>query len=137
MAVAPFASLTWTVKEDVPAAVGVPLMTPVFVLSVRPGGSDPAMSEKTSGGTPPVATKEAVKGLPTTPLPPEHNRAGPGIIVMLQVRLVVSLVAPVESVTLAVYGKLPAAVGVPVMAPVFVFSIKPGGNEPEIIEKLV
>jgi hypothetical protein len=47
MAVAPYASLTWTVKEDVPAAVGVPLMTPVFVLSVSPGGSDPAMSEKT------------------------------------------------------------------------------------------
>jgi hypothetical protein len=56
---------------------------------------------------------------------------------MVQVRLVVSPVAPVESVTWAVYGKVPAAVGVPVMAPVFVFSVKPGGNEPEIIVKLV
>jgi len=38
-------SVAWTVKFDVPLPVGVPLMTPVDGLSVRPAGSAPDASE--------------------------------------------------------------------------------------------
>ena len=35
-------SLTWTVKVDPLASVGVPLMTPVWASNVSPFGNDPA-----------------------------------------------------------------------------------------------
>ena len=36
------ASVTFTVNEKVPDAAGVPLRTPLLVLSVTPDGSEPA-----------------------------------------------------------------------------------------------
>jgi hypothetical protein len=45
VAVLPFASLTCTVKLDVPVVVGVPETTPVVVLSVNPAGKLPAESD--------------------------------------------------------------------------------------------
>ena len=42
----------------------------------------------------------------------------------------VVVVAPVESVTCTPNAKVPATVGVPVMAPVLVFNDRPGGSEP-------
>jgi hypothetical protein len=39
--------------------------------------------------------------------------------------------APLESVTFAVKGKLPACVGNPLMAPEEAFKLSPGGNCPE------
>ena len=50
--------------------------------------------------------------------------------------LVVSGVPEVESVTVAVKLKVPAAPGVPVMAPVPAFSVSPVGSEPAVIEYL-
>jgi hypothetical protein len=41
VAVSPPASVTTTLKEKEPAAVGVPLMTPVPAFSDRPGGAVP------------------------------------------------------------------------------------------------
>jgi hypothetical protein len=39
------ASVTWTVKVDVPAGpVGVPVMEPVLALNVKPAGSEPELS---------------------------------------------------------------------------------------------
>ena len=46
--------VTWTVKFDVPVAVGVPEIAPVLA-SVRPAGSVPAASDHVYGGVPPVA----------------------------------------------------------------------------------
>ena len=43
---------------------------------------------------------------------------------------------PVESTASAVYGKVPAAVGVPVMAPVAPFNDNPGGSGPAVIRKV-
>ena len=40
-------SFTWTVKDDVPAWVGVPPIWPVELLSVSPVGSDPEASDQT------------------------------------------------------------------------------------------
>jgi hypothetical protein len=41
VAVLPFESTTWAVKLYVPAVVGVPVIVPVEVLSVKPGGREP------------------------------------------------------------------------------------------------
>ena len=49
------ASVAVIVKVYWPDVVGVPEMTPVVVLSVRPGGSVPLVSAKVYGAVPPVA----------------------------------------------------------------------------------
>jgi hypothetical protein len=41
VAVAPRESVTWIVNKNLPAVVGVPLITPVLVLRESPGGSAP------------------------------------------------------------------------------------------------
>ena len=55
VAVAPNASVTRTVKFDVPAVVGLPEMTPAAD-RVSPAGSEPDASDQVSGPVPPVAT---------------------------------------------------------------------------------
>ena len=54
VAVAPAASLTCTVKLDVPAVVGVPESTPAAV-SVNPAGNVPLASDHVYPGVPPLA----------------------------------------------------------------------------------
>jgi hypothetical protein len=49
------ASVAVIVKLNWPAVVGVPEMTPVVALSVRPGGSAPLETVKVYGAVPPVA----------------------------------------------------------------------------------
>ena len=46
----------WTVKLNVPAAVGVPLTRPLVALRVRPAGSEPVMTLQVIGAVP-VAVK--------------------------------------------------------------------------------
>lgn len=54
-------SLTCTVKSAVPAAVGVPVITPVALCKVRPAGRAPAVNVHDEyGGVPPVAFSVAV-----------------------------------------------------------------------------
>jgi hypothetical protein len=48
------ASVTWRVNVDVPAVVGVPLITPA-VLRVKPVGSVPVVTDQLYGKTPPLA----------------------------------------------------------------------------------
>jgi hypothetical protein len=45
VAVLPFESTTWAVKLYVPTVVGVPVIAPVDVFSVKPGGSAPPVIE--------------------------------------------------------------------------------------------
>src|SRR3989304_489177 len=52
---APLASITRTVKFDVPAAVGVPLITPVAVFRFNPAGRLPVATDQLYGVLPPVA----------------------------------------------------------------------------------
>ena len=54
------ASASLTVKLAVPTAVGVPLMTPLVLLSVRPAGSAPCVIDQVYGVMPPVAEKLVV-----------------------------------------------------------------------------
>ena len=48
-------SVTCTVKLDVPAAVGIPLITPVDALMDNPTGSAPDEMDQLYGVAPPVA----------------------------------------------------------------------------------
>lgn len=54
---APRLSVTWTVKPELPALVGVPESWPVDGLSEMPGGSAPPASSQLYGGVPPVAAR--------------------------------------------------------------------------------
>ena len=54
VAVAAFASVALTVKSLVPAVVGVPLITPVLVLSDRPTGRLPVAIAHVIGLLPPL-----------------------------------------------------------------------------------
>ena len=54
--------------------------------------------------------------------------SGGGAIVIVQFVVVVRAVPPVESVTFTVNEKVPAAVGVPVIAPVVAFRLRPAGS---------
>ena len=60
-------SVTWTVKADVPYAVGVPLTAPVDALRDRPAGQDPALNDHASGVAPPVAARVAEYATPCWP----------------------------------------------------------------------
>jgi hypothetical protein len=55
---------------------------------------------------------------------------------MEQFVFVVSAVPEVESVTVAVKLKVPAAIGVPVIEPVPELSVNPEGSAPVVIEKV-
>src|SRR6202007_137924 len=87
---------------------------------------------------PPVAVNVCVYA---EPLPPSGRAGEGGVIetggtmVMVKVRVAVCCATPV-SMTCAINGKLPARVGVPVIAPDAAFNCRPGGSEPEVIVQL-
>ena len=60
-------SVTFTVNDAVPAAVGVPLICPAL-LSVNPAGNEPEEIDQLYGVVPPLAAKDAVYAAPTVPL---------------------------------------------------------------------
>src|SRR5580658_3710907 len=128
--VAPRESVTLIVK--VPEAVGVPVTAPVEVFRVRPAGSVPLPIENVYGATPPVTViGPLLNGTPAAPVfVAEHVTEIGGAMVIVQP----VPVAPRESVTLIV--KVPEAVGVPVTAPVEVFSVRPAGSVPLPIENV-
>jgi hypothetical protein len=121
----PTASVTSTVK--VPAAVGVPVTSPVAVFSVSPAGSVPTI-EYVYGAVPPVTVIAPLSnGTPTSPVfTAAQVTEGDPLMVIMQ--LVLEL--PTASVTLTV--KVPEAVAVPVTSPVAVFSVRPAGSVPTI-----
>jgi hypothetical protein len=53
----PFASVTCTVKLNVPVAVGLPEITPVPLFKLNPAGKLPENRLHVSGAVPPVAAK--------------------------------------------------------------------------------
>src|ERR1035441_7631874 len=80
----------------------------------------------------PVSLPSQLLSLTTVPqMLPVHP-----VMVMPQLSALVVAVRPAQSVTWATYGKVPAWVGVPVTAPLVGLRVKPGGNDPEMIEKV-
>ena len=57
LALPPRPSVTLKVTVEIPAAVGVPEITPVVALSVRPAGSVPLCIDQLYGDTPPPAAR--------------------------------------------------------------------------------
>ena len=127
-------SVTLNVSDvAVTGDVGVPLISPVEVFSVSPVGNVPTVNCQVSGAVPPVAATLCEYGVPTMPL----GSATVVIICRAAIEIVTVVVAVCcgtpESVTLNVNGvAVSAAVGVPLMAPVEVFSVKPAGSVPEV-----
>ena len=61
------ASVTLTVKENVPATVGVPPSTPLDAPSVIPACSAPALTDHAYGATPPLADNVSEYATPICP----------------------------------------------------------------------
>ena len=136
VAAVPVESTTLAVKLYVPAVVGVPLIEPVDASNVRPGGRLPVLIENVKGATPPVAASAELYATPTWAVLPAQASASGVLTVMVQLVVVVPAAVPVASTTFAVKLYAPAVVGVPVIAPVLVFNVKPGGKLPEDIDNV-
>jgi hypothetical protein len=126
------ASVTVTVKLEVPTVVGVPPMTqPV---SVRPAGRVPVLIEQLYGVVPPLAPMVALYTTPTVP-------SGSVLFSVSAAGLITIVSGPEvfcegdsESVTFTVTVEFPAMVGVPLTAhPV---RDSPAGRVPDVITQL-
>src|SRR5579872_604656 len=130
LAVAPAASVTVTVKLNVPVVVGLPVMTPLE-LSETPGGSDPPDRVQVKGGVPPFAASVTC----TCPLTPVSGSVNGGIVSGGLIRMVrvAAPELPAKSLVEIVKVNTPACVGVPWSMPLMV-SDSPGGRlPPEIL----
>ena len=132
-------SVTCTVKLETELAVGVPEMTPVAALRLKPAGNVPLKRLHVNGPRPPLTAKV---WLYTDPMLPFGNvvvvivGAGGKLMVMLRA-CVADCGGLLESVTLIVKFTGPfGPVGVPVIAPVPAFKVKPAGNAPTLREKV-
>ncbi len=100
--------------------------------SVRPAGSAPPASDHEYGGVPPVAASVCEYATPTDPagrLVVVTSR-GAGATATESSCVSVCVGVP-PSVTFAVNGNEPAAVGVPDTTPDAGSRLKPGGSDPE------
>src|ERR1041385_6297199 len=68
-------SVTLTVKENVPAVVGVPVIAAVVGFNVRPGGSEPVATEYVYGAVPPLTVIWPLYAVPTVPVVAEAHCA--------------------------------------------------------------
>ena len=138
VAIAPFESFACIVKENDPAIVGVPRISPVAGVNDKPFGSAPLARFQVYGGVPPAAlTRQEY----TPPTPPTGSEAvvictgfaplaaadDAGLITNENLR---DAIAPCESVTCIVKENVPAAVGVPSMSPVTAVNFSPAGSAP-------
>ena len=129
LAVCPNVSLAITVNVYVPAAVGVPLITPLAAVKLSPPGRLPAML-RVSAPVPPVTVAVWLyPGVFTVQFGSVAvvNEIG-GLIVKAYVWLPV---APTLSVAVIVKLYVPAAATVPVSMPLVPFRLSPVGRVPE------
>ena len=113
-------------KVNVPTVVGVPDITPA-VLSVNPPGKAPCEMLHVIGAVP-VAVSVRVYVVPTVPF----GSVCAGIVGAATIVIVSCLVTePAEFSARTVKVNVPAAVGVPVIAPVVAFSVNPPGKAPD------
>jgi hypothetical protein len=118
----PAALAAFTVKVDVPAAVGVPVIVPV-VARLKPSGNVP-LSWLHVMGVPPVALSVWLYAVPATP-------SGNDVVVITTAMIVMDNCFesfPASLVAFTVKVDVPSSVGVPVMAPVVSPRLKPAGN---------
>jgi predicted RecA/RadA family phage recombinase len=124
-------SFTCTVKLEVPAEVGVPLIAPLAA-SDKPAGSDPTVVDHVFPPDPPLAARVCEYAAPTVPLGSDEVvtvNCG-GAMVMLRA---CDAVAFELSFTWTVKLEVPAVVGVPLIAPLAA-SDSPAGSEPVVVD---
>ena len=125
-------SVALTVKLDVPAVVGVPVMLPLAA-NANPAGSAPAVIDQVIGAVPPVDCSAALYVELTIPF-------GSVVVVMLIVAAVIVMlrlavaVRFAASFTCTVKLDVPAVVGVPEI--VFPLRVKPAGRVPAVMLQL-
>jgi hypothetical protein len=132
LSVAPPLSFTCTVKFEVPAAEGGPLITPP-ALRVRPCGSAPPLRDHWNGCVPPVAASGWLYAEPTLP-------CGSVVVVMFNAAATVTestcvSLALLASVTPTVNMALPAIKGVPDRSPPCE-RCSPAGGKPDETDHL-
>jgi hypothetical protein len=119
-------------------AEGVPVMAPVETFRVKPAGREPPVSDQVYGETPPVAVRVALYATPVCPLGKDEVEMTSAAAETVRVREALCVRAGLlESATLNVSGVLATnAEGVPVMAPVEAFSVRPAGREPLVSDQV-
>ena len=126
VAVSPLASLTSAVKLEVPAAVGIPEITPAPV-RLNPGGKLPAVSDHVYAGVPPVAASVWLYATETVPLGRLAVVTNKGVATTMLSDWVAVL--PAASATCTVKLLVPAVLGAPEITPEKL-KFNPGGRLP-------
>ena len=131
------ASVTCTVNDVVPAVVGVPEITPVAATRLNPAGSVPALTLQLYGVVPPLACSVAEYAVPAVPPGKDVvvTKGGCAVVATTILSAFVAMLFP-ASLTCIVKDAVPAVVGVPLICPVELFSVRPAGKEPEMIAQV-
>ena len=131
--VAPMLSSAAIDATKEPAAVGVPEISPVDVLMLKPAGKP--VAEKLSA-SPSGSTKSAANGVIASPIVPDwlarfdcNVGASFGNETTVIVKLLEFVTAPSVSVAVIDKPKIPSSVGVPLSCPVVVLKLRPAGRE--------
>jgi hypothetical protein len=131
-------SVIFTVNDDVPAVIGVPIICPAL-LNVSPTGNAPEDIDQLYGAVPPLAESVAKYAVPTCPPTKDEvviwTGVAPAVAIAMLKLFVVLCAGELASVTLTVNEAVPAAVGVPLICPALL-SVSPTGNAPEDIDQL-
>src|SRR3990172_9620916 len=135
VAVAPLSSVALTVKFEVPAAVGVPLISPVALLRLSPAGSAPTVTAHVTGDLPPLLASVWLYARFT--VPSVRDMVVTVIAGYISMESTPSTYAPLPSVTRTVILLVPDAVGAPLITPVLLLRVNPAGSVPTVIDQVI
>ena len=128
----PAESVARAVKRNVPAVVGVPEIAPLE-LSDKPAGKVPPARDQVYGGVPPDAVRVWLYATPASaPARVVTLIVTPGATVMEKS---FAVEAPAVSATRPVKVKIPAAAGVPLIAPA-ALNDRPAGSAPAATDQV-
>src|SRR5271154_6885538 len=108
-------SVTFMVKSEVAAVIGVPVMAPVEAFRLRPAGSVPIDMLHEYGLVPPAAARACEYGVPAVPLGNELvviESAWIAALMVMERLAVLDCAGEEESVTLTVKFEVAAVMGV-------------------------
>jgi ABC-type thiamin/hydroxymethylpyrimidine transport system permease subunit len=130
-------SLTLAVKVNVPFAVGVPEISPLPAVSVKPVGRLPMVIDQVYVGVPPVACSVCEYAVPSVP-----EASVDEVIVSCVDPMVIDVATDLVcaglllSLTVTVKLELPFAVGVPEITPLPAASVSPVGRLPAVTDQV-